>query len=198
MSIFAYTRDIPDAPNNPSNDQPKMKINNNSVDDLLSVDHVSFNDSPGGTHLQSTYSSKNTPVAQLDPQSVVYTANGTAVTIADLFYRNQNGIFQISPIKAWATFVGATGAIIASQSVNITGIARNAVGDYTVTLTANATNSANYAVLLSCTPQTGIGATRLIFLTYTITGTTTFDIEAATVGNTAHDPDAISFIVIQI
>jgi len=44
MPNFTYVRDIPDAPHNPSVDQPDMKINTNSIDDLLLVDHYSFND----------------------------------------------------------------------------------------------------------------------------------------------------------
>jgi len=47
---FTYNRDIPDAPNNPSADQPDMKINTNSIDDLIAVDHVSFNTLNGGYH----------------------------------------------------------------------------------------------------------------------------------------------------
>ena len=30
---FIYTNNIPDGPNNPSNDQPKMKVNTNSIDE---------------------------------------------------------------------------------------------------------------------------------------------------------------------
>jgi hypothetical protein len=197
MSIFDYTRDIPDAPNNPSNDQPKMKINNNSVEDLIAVDHVTFRASPGGTHKQTTFSTKNTPGAQLDPQSVLYTASGTAVTIADMFYRNQNGIFQASPIKAWATFAGATGGIIASQSVNITSIIRASAGVYNVTITTNATNSADYAILITSTAAAA-PISNLPSLTYTITGTATFTIRCVNPGNIPSDPTALSFIVIQL
>lgn len=44
MPNFTYTRDIPDGPHNPSVDQPDMKTNNNSIDDLIEIDHYSFND----------------------------------------------------------------------------------------------------------------------------------------------------------
>lgn len=47
---FTYNRDIPDAPNNPSNDQPLMKTNTNSTDDLIAVNHYSFNVANGGKH----------------------------------------------------------------------------------------------------------------------------------------------------
>jgi len=44
MPNFTYTRDIPFATHNPSTDQPKMQVNNNSIDDIIEVDHYSFND----------------------------------------------------------------------------------------------------------------------------------------------------------
>lgn len=52
MPNFTYNRDIPDGPNNPSNDQPPMKVNTNAIDDLINVDHYSFNDNNGGLHKQ--------------------------------------------------------------------------------------------------------------------------------------------------
>lgn len=55
MPNFVYTRDIPDAPDNPSNDQPPMKDNTNSTDSILNEDHYSFNDTNGGLHKQSRY-----------------------------------------------------------------------------------------------------------------------------------------------
>jgi len=50
MPNFTYNRDIPDAPNNPSNDQPPMKVNTNSIDNLINEDHYAFNDNNGGLH----------------------------------------------------------------------------------------------------------------------------------------------------
>src|SRR5258708_5109133 len=50
MPNFTYNRDIPDAPNNPSNDQQPMKVNTNSTDHLINEDHYSFNDNKGGLH----------------------------------------------------------------------------------------------------------------------------------------------------
>lgn len=50
MTNFNYTRNIPNPPNNPSQDVPNMQINTNSVDDLINVDHFSFLQSNGGSH----------------------------------------------------------------------------------------------------------------------------------------------------
>ena len=51
-----------------------------------------------------------------------------------------------SPLKAWAKFTAATGAILASSGV--TSVVRNAICDYTVTLTAPM-SSTNYLILVS-------------------------------------------------
>lgn len=45
---ISYNRDIPDGPNNPSNDQPKMKTNTNSIDDWTAIDHIKFENSQIG------------------------------------------------------------------------------------------------------------------------------------------------------
>ncbi len=50
MTNFTYNRDIPDTNNNPSVDQPNMKINTNSIDDIIDVDHFSFGENNGGMH----------------------------------------------------------------------------------------------------------------------------------------------------
>lgn len=50
MATYAYNRDIPESTNDPSVDQPNMKINTNSIDDLISEDHVSFGVANGGYH----------------------------------------------------------------------------------------------------------------------------------------------------
>jgi len=50
MTQFNYNRNIPFATNSPSVDQPNMQTNTNSTDDLISVDHNSFNVPNGGYH----------------------------------------------------------------------------------------------------------------------------------------------------
>jgi len=50
MPNFTYITGIPAASHNPSTDQPDMQINTNSIDDIIEVDHYSFNDNNGGYH----------------------------------------------------------------------------------------------------------------------------------------------------
>lgn len=120
MSIL-YNNSIPAAANNPSNDQPDMQTNTDAIDSIIAVDHVSFNAAAGdvsGAHEQITFNDKNVPGAQTDPKSTLYTNDGTASTISELFYRNQSGIFLISSIKAFGRVIPNTGAL--SNALNCT------------------------------------------------------------------------------
>ena len=49
---FVYTIGVPNPPNNPSADVPKMQTNTTSIYNLINVDHVPFNNSNGGKHKQ--------------------------------------------------------------------------------------------------------------------------------------------------
>jgi len=193
VSSFSYSRDIPDGPNNPTQDQPNMKINTNSIEDILNVDHVTFRQVPGGTHKQLTISSKNVAGLQTDPQSVVYTDNGTASTVAQLFFRNQNRIFHLSPIRAWG-FADSSGAISNSQSFNVSTSIKNSAGNYSVTLVANAVSTDKFAVLVSYQSNTPTAARNC---SYAITGVGTFDLFFNVVA-IPQDPVNFSFIVLQI
>lgn len=85
MTTFTYTDDIPNSPNNPSNDQPIMKVNTNSVSGLIAVDHVGFNASGGGQHEQVTFNSNNVPSVPTSPP-VLFTNNDAFGTPQLFFY----------------------------------------------------------------------------------------------------------------
>ena len=93
--MVAYNRDIPDAPNNPSVDQPKMKTNTNSIDTILAVDHISFNATDGGYH-KVVHSKDNV----VDPAIVAGFGEYYAKTISgdvQAFYRSSLGtIYQLT------------------------------------------------------------------------------------------------------
>lgn len=57
MPNFTYTRGIPASSHNPSTDQPDMQINNDSIADLIEIDHFGFNDqnNSSGYHKKTTY-----------------------------------------------------------------------------------------------------------------------------------------------
>lgn len=197
--MITYNVNIPDAPNNPSNDQPLMQTNTNAIDTILGVDHVSFNITnppDGGTHKQVTFSTKNAPGAQTDPQSVLYTGSGTASTISQLLFRNQNGTFQISTTRAWALCDAA--GIVSTQSINVSSVTRNSAGNYSIVLTANAVSTINFAILTSCTRRPFAG-TPPMSSNYSITGIGTFDLFFYDLfASTLQDPTTFSFEIIQI
>ncbi len=50
MTTYSYNLNIPDGPNNPSDDQPKMQTNTNSTSAIIGEDHVTFQAQNGGMH----------------------------------------------------------------------------------------------------------------------------------------------------
>jgi len=92
MPLFNYTRDRPNPPNNPSSDVPSMKINNNSIDDLIDVDHFSFNEANGGLHRQMQIVNQAAiPVGLIAGEGTLYTKAASGAS--QLFYsRDASGI----------------------------------------------------------------------------------------------------------
>ncbi len=98
---MSYTLDIPNAPNNPSQDQPLMKANTNAINTLLAVDHVPFNFGTSGYHnvIHQT-------VQSLDPVTIagvnqVYAKNITptsTVTTTDTQLFTKTGLGVISQL----------------------------------------------------------------------------------------------------
>lgn len=50
MSYFTYYTNIPAENNKPSLDQPSMQTNTNSIDGIIDIDHVGFQQALGGYH----------------------------------------------------------------------------------------------------------------------------------------------------
>lgn len=182
MTNFTFNTAIPAANNNPSVDQPDMLTNNINTDAILAIDHVSFNSSGtlpgggGGQHLKISFDSKNPPGPQVDPQSVLYTNSGTASTKADLFFRNENGIFRPNMIKADGVFttVAITGPIALDMGLNVSSIAYSSVTQMiTINLVAGAVNGTTVMVFVSVSSGTVPGWTFAAnTLTLTLVGTT--------------------------
>ncbi len=61
MPNFTYTRGIPASSHNPSTDQSDMQVNNDSVDDLLLIDHYSFNNQANFSGYHKKVSLVNNP-----------------------------------------------------------------------------------------------------------------------------------------
>lgn len=127
MPNFTYNRDIPDAPNNPSNDQPPMKVNTNSTDDLINEDHYSFNDNNGGLHKQARIINLLAiPAALSAGMGTLYTKLATSSgvnTESNIFFTpdNSGNEYQITrPITgSFASFsqIGAFGTVTAGYTM---------------------------------------------------------------------------------
>jgi len=196
--VITYTRDIPDAPNNPSVDQGPMKVNTNSTDTIIAVDHYTFADIPSGTHKQVTISGKNAAGVQTDPTSTIYTGSGTASSVSNLNYRNQNGIFPLNCLRAWGYVSGGVGpAVIASQSVNVATVVRSSTGKYVITLTANSVASNQYAVICSSNVVSNASGTQV---GYNLLGPAgQFELNFVTLnGGALVDPANFTFMVLQL
>ena len=198
---FSYNSGIPAAANNPSNDQPLMLINTASIAGIIAVDHVGFEAAGGGQHQQVNFNNKVPQGVQADPGSVLFTANGTAQSIAQLQYKNQNSTFPINSVVAYG-FISATGTIVNSQSYNIASVSNPSTGRYNIVLTANVVpaagpSSTTFGVII--TPQ-GSSSTVSAIANYSITGAGAFTVFINAVSASTLNPgnDAFSFIVIQI
>lgn len=70
--MVTYNKAIPDAPNNPSADQPLMKENTDAIDTIIAVDHVSFNTANGGFHNHVTFANAQPDPALANSQTQIY------------------------------------------------------------------------------------------------------------------------------
>lgn len=192
--MVAYNRDIPDTPNNPSVDQPKMKTNTNSIDDIIAVDHISFNATNGGTHKQNSYTGFSTgTVIGGVPGSVAYPAAGVAdATHAQYYFKNAVNTYPLNYVKAWALVDGVAGGIVSLQSFNVVSATRTGIGDYTIVLTPNCTSSVNYGVIVQIFTASGVNSSLI-----TKTNTTTFRIRTQSGGSNA-DFGQFTFFVVQV
>jgi hypothetical protein len=80
---LSYNGDIPATPNNPSNDQPKMKINTNSIANWAKIDHFGFNDNNGGYHTIIHQNAGVSPAPIISRSGVGAVLNNFPATIAN-------------------------------------------------------------------------------------------------------------------
>lgn len=156
MSSFVYNNGVPAANDNPSDDQPDMLTNAQSIQSILAVDHVGFNTANGGTHLQVTITSNNTPSTPVNPSSVIFTDAGTDIggvnSNSQVLFTNAVGTYLLSCIRAFGSFTSSPGAVSSFNNAfpsNMT--ISGSVSSYTITLPANLVTGNNIVVLLSST-----------------------------------------------
>jgi len=126
MSFFQYIQDVPDAPNNPSDDQPDMKINTNSTYGILAVDHVGFNENSatrkGGYHTVIHQGPQTVDPATIANFGQTYTKSVGSPLDQQLFYKSGLGnITQLTgalqPSAATNGYTALSGGLILQWGV---------------------------------------------------------------------------------
>lgn len=114
MTTYSFDDSIPDAANNPSQDQPLMKINNQSTAALIDVDHYGFNVANGGYH-----DVIHQPPVLANPAAIPGIGQTFTKTVSgdqQLFYESGNGV--VSQLSAnQAIISGSIGLTAAFQTV---------------------------------------------------------------------------------
>ena len=173
MGLISYNLGIPSGPNNPSNDQPNLLINNDNVATALAVDHVPFNVANTGYHTV-IHQVPNGGLIPVDPPIVagfgqLYAKNVTVGVNTDtqLFFKTGlGGVSQITgnfaTANGWQQLGGVllqwgsiTGTPIANgQTVNFT---RNFTSVFSITLgtTSNSTSDKTINILTGSVTNSG-------------------------------------------
>lgn len=155
-----YQTNIPNRPNKPTNDQPQMTINANSINSWVNIDHVGFNtnDSTGGYHQQVHMVTNQASPGKNTGIGVLYANTGTAVS--QLFYDNGTTNYQI-----WS---GQSSAAAAPGYIKVGNImfqwgssAINGMQNLPITFTPNFSNIpysvvANLGIAAASTPTNGV------------------------------------------
>jgi hypothetical protein len=102
MSNFTFSMIVPNAPNNPSNDQSPMLVNNISTAGWAAVDHLGYNTNNGGYHNVAHWNNQGSDPGLTGGFGQLYTKTITANSIANnqLFYQatTQIGSTGFGPI----------------------------------------------------------------------------------------------------
>lgn len=109
MSAFTFTSNVPDGPNDPSEDQPIMEVNNNSIEDIWDVDHVGFNLNQGGTHNVVRLNQQTVNPTLIATQGVLFQKIVSGNT--ELFYKYGSApqnTFQVTNNGAVAADIGVS------------------------------------------------------------------------------------------
>ncbi len=120
---FGYNINIPFSTHNPSNDQPLMEENFNTINSWVAIDHVGFNNAAGGQHEQVTFNDVTTQVAPTNPTSILYTANDAFGNAQLNFLNAQNLANVVGAAGSILTFAG----VIFKWNTNVGALDNNAI-----------------------------------------------------------------------
>ena len=188
MSI-TYNQNEPARNSNPSVSQPIMQQNAEAINNIIAVDHVTFNSSGtdvSGQHSKITYNNIINPGAPVDPKAFQFTniQVGQSSSKPQLYYRNSEALYMTSCLKAFGGFTTA-GPVLLGTGYNVVSV--TGTNPYTITLTANTVQGTQYLIIASTSAPTVAGAG----VAYNILSSTQFTF---TVSGTA---SVVSFAILQ-
>ena len=208
MTTFNYYANIPNAPDNPSYDQPLMQINSQSINSLVNVDHLTFKAAQeaapqvsDGQHKQVTLPFQNIPMfTPTDPLSVAYTQTvaapgafntASASSVSELFYLNNSAKFILSCVKAFGYFDTNCTSL---NTWNLAGVISGGPNNFTYTMTmpTNCVTGTNYLIIAM-----PITSTAGLFPITSITNATTFTLRFSTLAG-SFPSSFFSVIVLQL
>lgn len=92
---YAFDNSIPASSNNPSEDQPLMLTNNQSIQSIWTTDHVGFGTDGGGLHNQVTFATnQSAPSLTADGVSGLFANIGPS--LSELFFQNSSVTKQLT------------------------------------------------------------------------------------------------------
>ncbi len=126
MTALPYNQNIPGSQNNPSDDQPLMRENTNSIRDWVQIDHFGFKNAQGGLHKQVRSVNQLAIPAGLTAQmGTIYTKLATstgALTESNIFFTpgTSGNEYQLTRVIT-ASFTNLFGKLL--QNYNAAGTA---------------------------------------------------------------------------
>lgn len=213
---MTFSPTIPQAANLLSQSQLDIQTNFSQANTIMGANHVSFDGllpiaavlgyapaAPADDGKHTIIHTKMINAATAAPataanEGAFYAKELVAGQRVEAFYRhNSSGSLSLlSAIKAWVYIDGA-GAIIGTQSWNVSATARTGVGTFQIDMPAGTLTGANYAIFATSTRRPA--PPNCLVCNYAITNVTRFVVTTIDpIANTLQDPASVSIIVIQI
>jgi len=181
-----------------SDSQGLLLSNNAALDTAFAIDHTAFSIVPNsGFHKKVTFGAVSTPAAPSNPIGIIHSIAGVASAISDIKYINSNASFLLNCVRAFG-FCNSAGAILGSQSMNVTSVGKGGNGIYNIVMPAGVLTGINYLIIAGSTLQNA--GTSAVILNYGLQTATTFQITAIKRDSPGGliDVTSLSFVVIQI
>lgn len=112
MTTFTYDNTVPAASNDPSNDQPLMLTNAQSIASIWDVDHIGFGAANGGTHNKATLRAQGSVPVSIADEIILYSKDDSNA-VPQLFFAPESAATPVQmttkPSGAAAVSIGANG-----------------------------------------------------------------------------------------